>query len=328
MERVVNTPLHLVSYEEAGFLTTYVDRTSESHTSRKRFWGALLVTALLITGTLFATSAHACNPSGWKPVDEVFCEDDDPFTFTPPPSPYIEYNANLGFAVYVLADGSRISFDLARGTTTIAMAGGGVEIVDVSQLDVKGQRDFWTLAQIAASNPGGSFKLPIDHVAALGVNTPKAVVGTSSDEEMCPDDVSNTPTLPCVEAQLPPGYRFYFHSFYGSLRGGPIASIPAGAWVCSHSTRELCGRELQRLREQWEMERDKACFDRNIAIGSAVLGAVATPFACAAGGVLSLGIVTAPGGIAVCAATAGATVLAVLQALKEDARCMARWNGP
>jgi len=284
--------------------------------------------ALFIIGGLFTGSAFACNPNGWDPVHPVFCDDDDVFVLTPPASPYIEYNAQLGFAVYVLADGSRLSFDLARGFITIIMAGGGTAIVNVSQLDAAGQRSFWALAQMSASYPAGSIKLPIDQVVALGAFTPKTGISTASDEEMCPDGASGTPTLPCVEAQLPPGYRYYFHSFYGSLRGGPIAQIPGGAWVCAHSDRELCANELRRLEDEWKADRDKACFDRNIAIGGVVLGAVATPFSCAVGGVLSAGIVTAPGGIALCAVTGVATVLAFAQAVKEHDRCTARWNGP
>lgn len=300
--------------------------------------------AIALTSVLFAGSAFSCQPNGWDPVDPVFC-DDDPFPLTPPPSAYVEYQARTGYAVYVLADGTRVTLDLGRGSITMLFPNGTLQVALVSQLDAAAQQQFWAVARHAAQNPSAEFKLPIDQIQAMGSATPSSISPgpkevSSGGTSNCRPGASAEPppnTLPCVQVTSP---SFFYSSFTGSwARFGIGDFVAGGTFMCPYGdNRSACDNFLRMDRERWEQERQQACFDRNVAIAGVVLGAgVAIP-GCSgtavALGLTSTGVgapVGAPAAVVAgigCAAGAGLVVLSAIQVQDKDKACTASYRGP
>lgn len=301
---------------------------------------AMALSAVLIAG---CASAH-CDPNRWDPVNYEFCED-DLFPLAPPPSPLIEYRANSGYAITVLADGSRLTLDLASGNATMLGANGTFFSMNVRELDAASQGSFWALARKAATNPGGSFTLPIDQILARAPATPTGAVGKSfddddGDDELCKDRASGTePVIECVESR--PGYVFYWSpgsGVGGGWRVGPIDVIPGSFYVCPHNDVRVCEHIRDQQRLDWERERQQACedsFNAGVALGGSWLAATASCGAMFVGlAATPTGVGTVPGAATValtavgCLASTVALTAAAVTVIDQSDACNATFPGP
>ncbi len=297
----------------------------------------LLANALAFVSMIFAGSTLACDSSGFDPVDPVFC---NPYQVTPPASPYVEINAQAGYGVHVLADGTRITLDFARGTFTTLFSNGAIHVASVSQLDASTQEQFWKAARFVAENPHVAFNLPLDQIqygidrANAAISQPKLSGAWDDKEPYCRPAVDKV--LPCVEVTAPTYYFSWFTENWRLARPGEF--FEAGTIFCPYGDNyTMCADYLRQHRDNWEAERKQSCVVAGLAGGAALFtGAQAAPV-CFAFGASLLGTTTGPGAVsapvvpatgAACLVSGGLTLFAALTFQHELAKCEAKYPGP
>lgn len=239
----------------------------------------------------------------------MFCEAAVPPTF-PYGVPTVELQGYLGYASFYLPDRTNARLDLARGEVTVTFPNGQGVVIGVNQMPSDVRAKFWSLAAHAANNPSQHLLMPLDRLTSqasqiIAMGQPKSEPSSGhryktygeDEESNCKKELSGEPIIDCVEVTT---YLLYW-SIAGEswVRVGTPSEIPSGAYRCPFETLEACNIHAQNEFNEWEKEKNKACFERFVNASELVVSVSAMgagcPVAAAGLGLIPTGVGTVPG---------------------------------